>query len=157
MNARAWSRRALLVLVTCCVISPLALAASDNATLTIGSHQNCLGIASVEALFGFANDNFGSYSPTGLTGGKTVIVVWDHIYLGTCAGADNSVLEVSGFSTNPGESWLSSIECNGVTNTGSGATAFSYTGTTATWTWSRLFGFNGNNVGSNVSCTINHS
>jgi hypothetical protein len=64
-------------------------------------------------------------------------------------------LEVSGFSSNPGQSWLSSVTCNGVTNSGSTA-GFSYSSGVATWEWVRLFGLF-SEIGLSVSCTIVHS
>ena len=65
-------------------------------------------------------------------------------------------LEISGFSVDPGQDWLTSIDCNGVTNNGSSATFFSYSGGKAVWQWRTLFGLEAKN-GSNVSCTITHS
>jgi hypothetical protein len=88
-----------------------------------------------------------------------VVAVFDTIFLGGTgcgAGTNFSFLQISGFSVDPGQDWLSSITCNGVKNDGSGATLFSYSSGKAIWEWSQVFGLMANN-GSNVSCTISHS
>jgi hypothetical protein len=130
-------------------IIPLTL---DIGTLMVAARSNrCIGGPSV--LYGFAS-GIGSYSPTGLTGGNTVSEVADVTPSGACV-AEHSDLDVTGFSSNPGSSWLNSITCNGVKNLGSGAT-FVYSSGDARWEWSQLFGLS-SKVGSNVSCTIDHN
>jgi hypothetical protein len=131
---------------------------SDIGTLTVGQGA-VVGCPHFEfnLIYGFigtrSSGNFGSYSPSGLTGGKTVGAIYD-VEPGTCEGS-KSALVVTGFSSNPGSTWLTSITCNGVENLGSGA-SFSYAAGGASWTWSQLFGLSSEN-GSNVSCTISHS
>ena len=132
---------------------------SDSGTLTVGlgSVLGCI-IPKFNAIYGFIGTrsigNFGSYSPTGLIGGETVGLVSD-IQPGTCVESQSN-LTVTGFSSNPGSSWLSSITCNGVKNLGSGATFFFYSDGGASWIWSQLFGLSSKN-GDNVSCTIVHN
>lgn len=132
---------------------------SDSGTLTVGANivLGCSPPITGNVIYGFldtrSSGNFGSYSPTGLTGGKTVGVVID-IEPGTCVGSQSS-FTVTGFSSSPGSSWLSSITCNGTQNSGSGAT-FSYSSGDATWVWSQLFGLS-SKYKDNVSCTIVHN
>jgi hypothetical protein len=131
--------------------SPAVGLTLDNGTLMVGHmHNHCL--AGPSFLYGFAS-GVGSYSPTGLTGGATVDEIAD-ITAGACVAA-NSILDITGFSSNPGGSWLISITCNGVKNLGSSAT-FAYSSGDANWDWTSPFGLSGK-VGSNVSCTIDHN
>jgi hypothetical protein len=86
-----------------------------------------------------SGSHIGSYSPTGLTGGETVVWLVDTTAT-TCAPS-SAQLGVSGFTSNPGATWLTSITCNGIEKTGSTA-SFTYNGTTATWIWNNAsFGF----------------
>lgn len=132
-----------------------AFASSDTGTLTVGT-----GITGVICrpftVYGYISlrttGNFGSYSPTGLTGGKTVANVSETAQ-GSCSGI--SALTVTGFSSNPGSTWLSSITCNGIQKLGSAA-SFSYSGGDASWQWGGGFGLI-NKAGSNVSCTVDHN
>jgi len=142
----------MLAVVASAASSQLALAASDTGTLLVGATS---GGACHQILSGFDSPlSVGSYSPTGLTGGKTVTVVVDSLFpFGGCSNF--SGLNVSGFSSDPGKSWLTSITCNGVTDSGSSA-SYGYSGGLASWTWSTLFGFTGHS-GTNYSCTIVHS
>lgn len=134
------------------------LISSDVGTLLVGQGLQVFSGCSVLQAntfhgFGpFGQFMVGSYSPTGLTDGHTVAAVYDS--LGSCAGGF-SFLSVSGFSSNPGSAWLSSITCNGVTNNASNAFFF-YSAGSASWTWNQLFGLLFKN-GSNVSCTITHN
>lgn len=136
------------------VSSQLAFASSDTGTLLVGATSGgvCLQIIS-----GYDSPiSVGSYSPTGLTGGKTVTLIIDSAFFEPQSGcpANFSGINVSGFSSNPGQSWLTSVTCNGVTNTGSSA-GYSYSGGLASWSFSKLFGFTGGS-GHNFSCTIVH-
>lgn len=130
----------------------VANAASDNGTLTKGQLSS-----GCNRYYGFGG-GYGSYSPTGLTGGKTVGSIADWVIL-PCSGtgAAYSYILVSGFSSSPGSAWLTSVTCNGVTKTGASA-SFSYNSGSAVWTWGGLsFGFSSLSYGTNVSCTIVHS
>lgn len=156
MNANVLIRRIFLTLLMgLMVASGLAMASSDNGTLKVGSHSiNC---GSGEANFyGFSSiTDLGSYSPTGLTGGTTVVELYDSEPTGIACGSTFSVFEVSGFSSDPGSNWLTSVECNGFTLESSSA-SYSYGSGYALWQWSSVFGFY-SKVGSNVTCTIVHS
>lgn len=133
--------------------SGLALASSDTGTLLVGSiSEPCAH--GIQVYYGYASDWIGSYSPTGLTGGKTVSVIYDFEQI--CPPTANlSRLSILGFSSNPGSTWLTSITCNGVTNDGTTA-GFSYDSGQATWIWGQKFGLD-TKGGSNVSCTIVHN
>ena len=156
MNRLTLTRFCLIVLIACSSVSRLAMASSDTGTLLVGlaAPGTCTNIH----YYGYESSLMGSYSPTGLTGGDTVSGVYDQIFLPlppNCTGTNTSWLHVSGFSADPGRSWLTSIACNGQTNNGTGAT-YSYSSGVATWSWSNLFGFV-SKEGSNVSCTIIHT
>lgn len=135
MNAKnviQWSSLPLLSLV---FASQPAIAATDVGTLTVGhtAQAGCFTLIS-----GFASGVYGSYAPAGLTGGKTVNSVFDRA--SSCVPGVG--FSVSGFSSNPGTTWLTSITCNGVTNNG-GSAGFSYSGGVAFWGWgANYFGFN---------------
>lgn len=153
MTATAHIRRPTrLTLVAVLGVSQLAIAAStDNGTLTvgIGSGGVCGGFPLIDVGY-VAALSIGSYSPTGLTGGKTVRVLLDYA---SCSLI--SELNVGGFSSNPGKNWLVSVTCNGVTNSGSAASYFYTAGGVAGWQWNQQFGFSGS--GTTVSCTIVHN
>lgn len=156
-SSKLMCRVLLPVLIISATLPQLAVAASDAGTLLVGqSIVACTG--------GFIQyDGYdpglsiGAYSPTGLTGGKTVKDVADEATVACLPSIRVSFLVVGGFSSNPGSSWLTSVECNGVTNSASSAnfTYFSSSGV-AEWDWSQLFGLSSKN-GKNVSCTIVHS
>jgi hypothetical protein len=150
------------VLVACllvCIFSSFrATASSNEGTLTVGiSSESCSGIrlpieyGFVGATSGYAG--YGSYSPTGLTGGEAVFAVYDSNSY--CENDAGSYFDVSGFSSDPGSDWLTSITCNGVEQTPSAGSYF-YSAGYAYWMWSTTFGFS-SKVGDNVSCTIVHN
>lgn len=139
------------------IFSPqLAFASSDGGTLTPGSFfASCNpSVSRIPGYFivGYVASFEGTYSPTGLTGGRTVTEIVDLNDPDEC-GPTGSSLEVSGFSSNPGASWLTSITCNGIQNSES-ASGYSYSSGVATWTWGQKFGLS---KGAQVSCTIVHS
>jgi len=148
----------LSLMVTLAAVSQVAMASSDTGTLLVAQKLvRCNAGASFNSFFGYsASLSFGSYSPTGLTGGNTVTAVYDEIVFPTCGGGAGSSLAVSGFSSNPGSTWLTSITCNGVTNNESSKTFFSYSSGVASWFWGSQFGLQSKS-GSNVSCTIVHT
>jgi hypothetical protein len=129
----------------------IAFAASDNGTLTVGA-----GGAEPLCDYGFFG-SIGSYSPTGLTGGKTVAGLWDWHSGPTCSNPSGH-FEASGFSSDPGQSWLTSVTCNGVTKTGAATNHYSYGSGRAEWDWTLNgpFGFS-SKIGTQLSCTIVHN
>lgn len=153
MSISSWIRRSFLSLMSLLIVAPaLAIAASDNATLTVGYFYDggfiCSGIPTT--WYGYESSFLGAYSPAGLTGGKTVVALIDES--GCSYGA---FLYISGFSSNPGPYWLTSVTCDGVTKSLVPAYFYYYSGT-AQWYWPSLFGFS-SKLGSNLSCTIVHS
>lgn len=134
------------------LMAPLAAsAASDSGTVTVGMSALPCGITTLT--ISGSPGGVGSYSPTGLTGGNTVVGVWDDT-----GCVVRGLLDVSGFSSDPGSSWLTSITCNGVQNASSSA-SYGYDSSTgqAEWSWNQTFGFWSESVGTKVSCTIVHS
>jgi hypothetical protein len=157
MKCKSWSlccSFCVLALSSC--ISQLALAASDTGTLTVGVLTLRCGSTSGYIVSGFVADDVGSYSPTGLTGGATVVEVFDQFAIPQLCTGSISTFGASGFSSNPGKAWLSSVTCNGVAKPGSSASVYSYNNGEAFWTWNTLFGLTGKG-GDNISCTIVHS
>lgn len=152
MDASILIRRQWLALVASLGISPMiALAASDDGTITVGISP----CAETVRLWGYSG-SIGSYSPTGLTGGKTVAGLFAIVVGPSCTGTLTGDLFVSGFSSDPGQSWLTSVACNGTTKTGATAT-YSYHSGSAEWSWSATsWGFQ-SKVGSQLGCTIVHS
>jgi hypothetical protein len=127
-----------------------ALADSDAGTITVAE-----GGTAPACIYGYSG-SLGSYSPTELTGGEIVNAIFD-LYWGmaSCVNTESG-LKVNGFTSSPGESWLTSVTCNGVKRTGASGT-YSYSSGTATWVWEGLaFGFIVK-VGDKLSCTIVHS
>jgi len=145
----------LFSLVGLVVASQATMASSDSGTLTAGTTTvpcppNFLNHITFT---GFDGGFYGSYSPTGLTGGNTITWVNDQNTF--CqGGSGQSSLFVSGFSSNPGSTWLTSITCDGVTNSAASASVYQYVSGSAQWFWSRKFGLVN---GSMYSCTIVHN
>jgi hypothetical protein len=158
MNTQARIRRwSSLTLITLVVAPLIAFATVNNATLTIG--RLTVPIGGVTLVFsGYSNGSYGSYSPTGLGGGKTVITVYDLTSNGSIV---NSTLRITGFTSNPGVSYLNSATCNGVIVNGGHATRTYDSGTgTVTYSWAPpepQFGLSSLSVGTNVSCSIDHN
>jgi hypothetical protein len=143
-------------MISCFAGPSRAEAATDIGVLTVGHAYdgNCGGHGLQYSGFNPAF-SAGSYSPTGLTGGQAVTVLADFAQI--FCGVNLTFLKVSGFATNPGSTWLTSVTCNEVTNipaTGS----FSFTGNTGWWGWSsKPFGLAPLRDGANVSCSIVHN
>lgn len=147
-------RRIWLTLVTSFGLVPMtALAASDSGTITVGSQS----VPPNLCFWGYLG-SVGSYSPTGLTGGRTVADLYTSVVGPSCEGSLSGHLFVSGFSSYPDQSWLTSVDCNGTTKTGSTANYDYYSSSgMAEWSWvSTSWGFP-SNVDSQLACTIVHS
>jgi len=156
MNVRCLMQRLLLPAVTCMVLAPaIGLAATENGVLTVGRSSIIFPPVINLCLSGYSGGGvLGSYSPTGLAGGQTVANLVDS---GMCSGSQYATFGIAGFSANPGQNWLASLTCNGITKTGSSAT-FTYSNNFATWVWTTSnFGLQGVSQGANVSCTIVHN
>lgn len=141
-------------------ISQTAVASdSDTGTLTVGQEMQHCGTGTTTTQ-GYIETEIGSYSPTGLTGGATVADLFNQVTIpaqgGTQCPAGNTQFEATGFSSNPGKSWLISIECSGTTATVSSTTEYSYGDGVAWWEFTSVALTLGNE-GSMVSCTITHN
>jgi len=149
LRPAAWATAALYLLST-----SWAYAATDNATLTVGTRAVVGGCGPLLAsqVSGYEVGTAGSYSPTGLTGGRTVIRLFDLL----CNNTIIARLDVSGFSSNPGQTWLTSVTCNGVTKLASAST-YIYSGGTGEWLWNGGFGFLFLPNGTTVNCSITHN
>lgn len=131
-----------------------AAAAVDFGTLTRGQVSiGCGGYYGYNSTY-----DAGAYSPNGLAGGNTVSRIYEYFSLFGAPGCVPglwSALTVTGFSADPGASWLNSITCNGTTRTPAGAT-YVYSDGVAGWIMTGSFGLltlpNGNTVG----CSIDH-
>jgi hypothetical protein len=86
---------------------PADASSSDSGTLTTGSFQSCHNISSFGFDYGYLSGVTGSYSPTGLTGGKTVDNLIDDVGMGGVCSERLSSFSASGFSSNPGTVGLS--------------------------------------------------
>ncbi len=148
-----------LLSVSMLAATQIAIAGSvtDKGTLTAGTvDAGCEGGTFIHIGFGdYLGTNFGSYSSTTFTGGKKLVDLWDQSVAGNPAEcpAAGVVFEVSGFSSNPGSSWLTSVTCNGTELTASTAT-FTYTSGDSQWFWAgKTFSFVS---GDKYSCSIVH-
>ena len=155
-SQRIWVSFASIVLT---VASQLAAASdSDSGTLTAGDDviERC-GAGQLLAI-GFASGVFGSYSPTGLTGGTSVSALYDQapVPIGPGCPGGSTLFQVTGFSSNPGKSWLISITCEGTEATPESTTSFSYNDGAALWQWANVVLPMGP-AGNNESCTIVHN
>lgn len=152
----ARNRMILLSLISAigmAIASQSAVAAIDNGTLTIGHFP---GGTCQQFFAGYYNGLGGSYSPTGLTGGRTLVDIIDSVFFMPCGIAPFSNVRVSGFSSDPGKNWLTSVTCNSVTNSGAAA-GYSYTSGIASWSWNALFGFFPKSNGTVIGCSIMHN
>lgn len=78
--------------------------------------------------------SFGSLTPSTTVNGKTIESFWSNI--GIFSGTVQTYLTVSGFSGNPGASWLQSISVSGGgTGTGASASFSCSSSTRCTWYW----------------------
>ena len=156
-KAASLRRLFVLVLIGWAGTAHIARAATDIGVLTVETGSaGCLG----SYASGFrTSPPIGAYSPVALTGGNTVSFLHDVLYLlDPCSPLPGtslaSTLGVSGFSSNPGIDWLTSVTCNGRTLSGSSA-FFSYNAGTAQWRWfNQAFGLL---TLTSTTCTIVHN
>jgi hypothetical protein len=155
IHVRRWFSRILICLAT---VPTVTLAQNDVATLQVGrlSFGNCPTISGYlgPQPSGPVLPLVGSYSPPGLIGGQTVVSLYDNV----ACGAQNAtaVLSVAGFGFDPGSSWLTSVTCNGITQSSASATyMFSFL-SGATWSFPKGFGLSSAPIGTNINCGIVH-
>jgi hypothetical protein len=90
---------------------------------------------------GFYRGVFGSVTPSPINppiGGQLLSLV-------DVSGA-TSTLSIDGFSSDPGQSSITSVVSNSVTKTSAGVSSYSYAGGVATWNWATAFGFSNGNT-----------
>ena len=117
------------------------LLTTDSTTMTIAIVNTGFGLDA-----GFNQGSYGSMSPTSMVDGKSYSQWWD--------SSVGSTFALSGFTSNPGQSFLISATCLSVTKTGASAT-YSYANGIATWVWSSLFGFNSTHT--TATCSVVHN
>lgn len=87
----------------------------------------------------------GSMSSTAVAGGYTLDFCYDAV-----SGINTCSVGISGFGSDPGQSFLTSATVGGTTKTGASASNYTYAGGQASWTWSGLFGLDGTGTSSVV-------
>lgn len=100
----------------------------------VGKYAGTITAGVNGAFTGFQSGSYGSVSPGTLADGKTLAILTDDSFNGNCS------LRVSGFSSDPGTSYLQYVIAAGTFKARSAA-SYSYSGGNATWTWSGAFGF----------------
>jgi hypothetical protein len=80
----------------------------------------------------------GSVSPSTLTGGKTLYSLYD--YYDISVGSSYGFFQVSGFSSDPGSSYFTTLTINS-TNYSSSSATYSYSSGIATWVYPVVFSF----------------
>ena len=132
---------------------------TDNGTMTVGGTTFICPSGLPSAFRGYSSGvatppgSIGSYTPTALTGGRTLRSFYDVALSNPQCPPKRGIVQVGGFAANPGSSWLVSAKCNGVTQTGASAT-FGYASGIATWSWLTLFGFTSPGT---LTCTVIHN
>lgn len=84
---------------------------------------------------------FGSASPSTMGPGKTLIALADNFSDVSFVTFVQTIVQISGFSTNPGQSWLSYVSNGSAIRLGSSASSYAYGGGVATWRWTSAGGF----------------
>jgi len=103
-------------------------------------------MTSTEQWYGWHNNNGTAPSPSTLTDGKTIKSWYNYYYTDYNNGANdysNSVLEISGFSSNPGSSYIYSCKLGNSTLVYSSAATYVYSAGVASWTWPSVNVLNG--------------
>jgi hypothetical protein len=147
-NSRRARRMSACLGAILMAVAAVAHATTDTSTMTIGSVNTGFGVWTGFQCCG--TGSFGSMSPSTLTGGESYNRWYD-------VGSSLAYFTISGFTSNPGSSWLSSASCVGTSKTGATAT-YSYSSGAATWSWTSSFGFAAAlHNGQNGSCSVTHS
>ena len=138
---------------------------TDTPVITIGSQKTstatgfCSSDASSCGNIANQHETYGSISPTTTVEGLTYVLFAD-IPADPKKGDpyQRTGFSVSGFASDPGQGWLVSASCNGVTYNGATARNYSFSNGHAGWSWSRLDGaqpaFQGRSGA--TQCTIYH-
>lgn len=129
-------------------VAASAVEVTDTLTMTQGSW-----VSGPVVFHGyFPSQGMGVLNPTVLTGGKSVARFYDNKYNGV--SLVETIFQVSGFTADPGQAWLTSAKVGAITRTGATA-QYTYGSGTAQWRWvppaTSIFSSSGN-----VTCTIIH-
>jgi hypothetical protein len=103
-------------------------------------------MTSTEVWYGWHNNNGTAPSPSTLTDGKTIKSWYNYFYTDYNNSANdysNSVLEISGFSSNPGSSYIYSCKLGNSTLVYSSDATYVYSSGVASWTWPSVNVLNG--------------
>lgn len=127
-----------------------AHAASDTLTLTNGVMQ--MGVPN----WGAINGAMGKTPTSSFAGGKKVETFSENVG-GWQKGMTAITLGVSGFSSDPGQDWLTSVASLGQSKRGASA-QYNFANGKATWSWLEKsgFGFASKGAGAQISFTIDH-
>ena len=104
-----------------------------NATMTEGFYDD----GATQYIGYVPSIPIGSMSSTAVTGGYTLSACYD-----AASGANNSYVIITGFGSNPGSGFFTSVTVGSTTKTSASA-SYSYFAGQATWNWSTLFGLDG--------------
>jgi chitodextrinase len=108
---------------------------TDVGTMTIGRRGNNALQLNEDGFRSSPSPILGSYAPTALTGGKTLLAFFEWVDYWP-GNPQYTRISVSGFSSDPGQSWLISAAAGVSIVYGSQASAtYSYFGGVATWDW----------------------
>ena len=117
---------------------------TDSATMTIGSYY-----AAPVTYYGYSD---GTYNPAGHSFGSLSLTLQDgkvvKSFISAFYTTYTSTLYISGFSSDPGQSYLYSVTSNGTTKTGAAASTYTYSGGVAYWTWTVF------NIGTTGTTTV---
>jgi hypothetical protein len=114
-----------------------AITITDHPVVTVGSNAN--GTST-----GFSAGVFGSISPTSTSNGHRYAAFYDHdANVREGGGWVASVFSVSGFASDPGKAWLTSVQVPNQPVHTTTNTTYSFISGTAMWTWNSPgpFGF----------------
>jgi hypothetical protein len=115
---------------------------TDSTTITVGrGGLRNLAAGYCTSAWSACLGSFGSMTQATSPDAFTIISFADHP--GTIKAGDvyqRTGLAIAGFPSDPGQSWLSSANCDGVNYQGAAASGYSYSGGVANWSWSRPSG-----------------
>lgn len=93
--------------------------------------------------YGYNQGIYGSMSSASVAGGYTLTILIDS-YDGS------SACYITGFGSDPGQSFFTSVTVGGVSKTSASASSYTYSSGTAIWSWASLFGLDGSGTSSVV-------
>jgi hypothetical protein len=103
-------------------------------------------MTSTETFYGWYNNNGTAPSPSTLTTGKTIKSWYNYFYTDYNNHSNDysaSILEISGFASDPGSSYIYSCKLGNSTFVYSSSASYSYYSGTASWQWPSVNTLNG--------------